>query len=215
MAVEEKIDRLKTNPFLDGPTEFLCKSICRLLLLDEKWKLIFGDFIDAYERSDYAFRNLPALRVYNENFTKEHESHYITGEVKADIVLPSSIRRLEHQTIQDTISAALLQQFRRPGFFEAMRGAVPGLNELGKVFSVDKTLGLQLEGDVAPMTQVTLNFRVDLKEWDAYLLSEGRTKEDPFEVTLGELRRIVSEIRGLNDEEAVEVTVSTDQIIGG
>lgn len=212
--IGEKIDRLTPDVFLDGPTEFLCKSVCSLLLATPQWAKIFGEFIDPYERTDYAMRNLPALRVYNETSVKEQESHYITGDLKADIILPPSIRRKEHQGVQDSLSSAMLQQFRRPGFFAAMREAVPGLNELGKVFSTDKTLGLQLTADAAPMTQLTINFRVDLKEWDAYLEREGRTKDQPFEVTLGRLERICSEIRGLDDDGSVEVTVPLDQQIG-
>lgn len=204
---QEKVDRLTPDLFLDGPTEYLCIGICALLKADPHWKQIFGDFVDPYERIDYAYRNLPALRVYNQTFTKEHESHYINGDLQLDAILPPSIRRPEHQTFQDRLAAALLQQFRRPGFFAAMRERVPGLNELGKVFSVDKTLGLQLKDDAAPMTQITLNFRVDLKEWDAYLEREGRTKDQPFEKTLEKLRTIAGEIRGVNDSGGTEVTI--------
>lgn len=214
----DKIERFSENPFLDGPAEFLCKATAKQIGLVPEFKMIFGDFIDPYEREDYGTRNLPALRIFNYEAVKEHESHYITGDIHLDIIFPPSIRRLETQQLQDTVYSALLQQFRRDPFFYAMREAVPGLNEYGKVFRVDKTLGMQWEDGIAPITRITANFRLDLKEWDAYLERGCRTKEDPFHRTLGELRRIAGRIDGLTvgeDLESKDVTIEVDQTIQG
>lgn len=215
-----KIDRLTPKLFLDGPTEFLIKSIARALAEEEHFREIFGDSVVDYDKEDFSIRELPAARVYNFNFTKEHESHYIFGDVKIDVILPPLIRREETEEIQSQIAAALLQQFRRPSFFAAMQRAVPGLNELGKVFAVDKSLGFQTEGmtDECPVTHITLNFRIDLKDWDAYLESQGRTKDDPFEVTLANLRTIATTIQGIRvdaDLTTTQVTLQSQQPIGG
>lgn len=218
--MSERIDRLKPNPFLDGPTDHLVKGICNEIAKVPQFKKIFGESIEPYDREDFAFSALPALRVYNLQFIKEQESHYINGRVYADVIFPASLRRGETEELQNIVASALLQQFRRPGFFAALREVVPGLNELGKVFEVDKTMGLKTSDwdGVAPMTQTTLNFRIDLKEWDSYLESQGRTKADPFEQTLLDLERIVSEIDGIKNSaqpDQSEVTVPIDQQIGG
>lgn len=216
MVTKQRIENFQLNPFLNGPTEFLVSSVAKAIEQVPQFKLIFGEAIDNYEREDYSYRELPALRVYNLRFTKEHESHYIIGELMADVIFPPNIRRQEHQFYQDTISAALLQQFRRPTFFADMKLLVPGLNELGKVFSADKTLAMKLGDDVAPLTQLTINFRIDQKIWDDYLESHGRTKDEPFKVTLADLEEIVSEIQALrsNNAKDIELTIQGDQTIG-
>ncbi len=212
MAEQLTIDqKLKSDPFLDGPTEFLAKTCARLIAEVPQWRLIFSDSIEGYDRYDFSQRALPALRIYNLTFRKEHESHYIYGDLLIDVILPPSLRRDELQTVQDTLSAAMMQQFRRPSFFAAVRDAVPGLQELGKTFAVDKTMGQRWQDGILPITQITANFRLDLKEWDSYLEREGRTKDDPFEVTLASLDRIKTTIQGIRDDETVEVTITSDQ----
>lgn len=197
--------------FLDGPVEFLVKAISTELLKVTQFVEIFGENIDPYKRMDYGYRNLPALRIYNDAILKEFDSWFITGDIKADLIFPASLRRNETQQFQDTVSHALLQQFRRTNFFNAVTEAVPGLNELGKRFEVNKQLGFEWQDEVVPLTQITLNFRLDLRIWDEYLVSDNRTKEDPFERTLADLKRIVAEFQGLHDNGNKEVTIPYDQ----
>ncbi len=201
-------------PFITGPAEFLVQETVRQIKLVPQWVKIFGEFIDYYKRMDYSMRNLPALRIYNDEAHKEFESWFIEGDLKADIIMPAVLRRNELQQVQDTLSMALLQQFRRPAFFDVMTQRVPGLNELGKRFAVDKTLGFEWEESWVPLTQITINFRLDLRIWDSYLEQTDRTKDSPFEKVLGNLDRVVSEIQGLKDDLAnAEVTEEIDQQI--
>jgi hypothetical protein len=211
---KERIDRLewdweklKSDPFFSGPTEFMIHELAKRLREVKQFKLIFGESIDGYRRMDFSERELPALRVYNNTFVKEGESWFINGDVKVDVILPASLRRNDLQQVQDTISAALLQQFRRPKFFDKMNGLVPGLNELGKIFSVDKSLGFEWGEDIVPLTQITLNFRLDLRQWDDYLESTNRTKDEPFEATLKNLELIANRIQGLNDDGTAGVEI--------
>lgn len=221
----EKIDKLEykpaqfpstiegeeTNLFLTGPAEFLCKSVTDALLQIDVWKKIFGDYIDPYKRMDYPIRALPALRVYNNNFVKEFESWFIVGDIICDLIFPANIRRKETEQLPDSITAALLQQFRSPTFFQGICDITPGLNELGKRFDVDKSLAFEWEDGLVPLTQVSLNFRIDLRQWDLYLESDNRTKETPFERPLGNLEQIVTTIQGLRDDDSVDITVGADQ----
>lgn len=205
----------ETELFLTGPAEFLCAELAKSLLAIPVWALIFGEFIDPYKRMDYPIRALPALRIYNNSFVKSFESWFIEGDIIADIIFPANIRRKELQQLPDSITAALLQQFRSSSFFSNMFNVVPGLNELGKRFSADKSLAFEWGEDLVPLTQVTLNFRMDLRQWDLYLESDNRTKDLPFERTLGDLERIVATIQGLRDEDPanIEVSLQTDQTI--
>jgi hypothetical protein len=191
------------TPFLDGPAEFLCKSVAEQLTAVRQWKAVFGEFIDGYKRMDYGIRNLPALRVYNNTASVSSQNGWLTGELIADAILPASLRRNELQQVQDTLSAALWQQFRRNEFFHTMRALVPALNELGRVVSVDKSLGYKWEeadDEVVPLTQFTINFKLDLRIWDDYLTEQCRTTDDPFERTLRNLELISNTIRGVSAE---------------
>lgn len=219
------------DPFLDNPAEFLVKTVALKLKEYDVWTRIFGEYIDPYKRMDYGINSLPALRIYNNETVKTYDSWFVEGDLIMDIIWPASIRRPELQQLPDTVSHALLQQFRRPSFFSAVEtepdpspgtregykiAGVPGLNELGKRFRVDKSLGFQLSNDeVVPLTQMTVNFRVDLRQWDEYLVENLRTKDDPFEQTLGDLETIVTTIEGLRDDESVSVTLESEADVSG
>lgn len=207
----ERIDKFTPDLFLDGPAEFLVKTIAAQIFAVPQFAEIFDEFIDPYRRMDYPMRALPALRIYNEVYTKEFESWFINGDVKMDVIFPPSIRRNETQQLQDTITSALVQQFRRQPFFDTCSLTVPGLNELGKRLDVDKSLGFEWEQQIVPLTQIAVNFRLDLRAWDVYLEASSRTKEDPFEKTLGNLKRIVVAVKGLRDDNTTtEVTLGVD-----
>lgn len=206
--MSERIDKLDCNPFISSPAELICASIKKHLQCVEQFKCIFSTSIDDYLRMDYSIRELPALRIYNETMIKEFDSWFINGDITVDVIFPASLRRTNTQRVQDIVSSALLQQFRRTTFFNNVRIDVPGLNELGKVFTVDKSLGFRWEKDIVPMTQIKVNFRVDLREWDTYLETNCRTKDDPFDVTLGELNTVVTTIQALNDDDTLDLSLS-------
>lgn len=205
------IEGKETTLWLTGPAEYLCAEVAKNLTATEPWQKLFGEYIDPYKRMDYPFRALPALRIYNNDYSKQFESWFVEGDLTCDLIFPASIRRKETEQLPDSITAALLQQFRRPGFFDALCDKVPGLNELGKRFSVDKSLAFEFGEELVPLTQMTVNFRIDLRKWDEYLESDNRTKDEPFSRPLGDLEQIVATIQGLRDDESVDVEVESDQ----
>lgn len=196
--------------FLTNPGEFLAEEVVALLKADPKWKAVFGDSIDAYKRMDYSLRQLPALRVYNEGVQKPDESWFVNGVLTMDLILPAAIRRTELQKLPSTLTMALLQQFRRTTFFNKVSDRVPGLNELGRSFSTDLSLAFEMGETLVPLTQMDVNFKIDLRVWDEYAESDNRTKDRPFERTLGDLKKIITTIEGLRNEEDIEVELSVE-----
>jgi hypothetical protein len=218
----ERIEHLETKQvgtlpenevFLLGPAEFLAKRVKEEIAKVSQFNKIFDTSLDSYKRMDYSMRELPALRIYDNGYNKQYDSWFIEGEVFMDVIFPASLRREETQDIPDTISSALLQQFRRTTFFNIMSQKVPGLNELGKTFSVNKEMGFEFEDSWVPLTQIKVNFKIDLRQWDLFLEEQNRTKDDPFIRTLGDLEQIVTVIQGLRDNGDVETTVDIDQEI--
>lgn len=211
----ERIENLTPELFLSGPGDFMIRRICELLLAEPHWAKIFGPNIDAYKRMDYGIRNLPALRIYNNRWRRDAESWFITGDLTMDIIFPASTRRDELQRFQDVLTSALTQQFRRPQFFQAVAAEVPGLNELGRTMDADKSLGFEWGEDMVPLTQIATNFRIDLREWDQFLESDDRTKDDPFDRTLGDLQTINGLIQAFRDDMESELELGTDTVLEG
>lgn len=192
---------IATNLFFTGPAEFLCREVSSWFSSHTPWTTLFGDYIDGYKRMDYPTRALPVMRIYNNSFTKSFDSWFIEGDLVCDVIFPPNIRRQETQQLPDTVCAAVLQQFRDPAFFTTLCDKVPGLNELGKTVNVDKALAFDWNDDLAPLTEITLNFRIDLREWDNYLETDNRTKTSPFERTLEDLELIAATIKALRDTD--------------
>jgi hypothetical protein len=206
---EERIDLLTPNPFLSSPGDLLAHYCAQQIALVPQFKTVFGQFIDGYLRMDYAIRNLPALRIYQmESYTMEADNWFVVGQLEADVILPASLRRELLHTVSDKITGALLQQFRRTPFFQTMKGLVPGLNWLGQSITVSKNRAFQFDEDtLVPMAVLSINFRVDLREWDLYLESQDRTVDDPFEVTLADLAVIGTTIAALLDDNKTDAGV--------
>ena len=190
--------------FIDGPSDFLPRLIANELKSIPEWANLFKGGIDNYKKTDYSMRALPALRIYIDDYRKAFDSWFIDGDVTLDVILPASLRRYEAEDVPSQIANALLQQFRRPGFFDILREVIPGLNELGKEFNVDKSLGFEIKTNIVPLTQIKANFRIDLREWDQYLEDTFRTKDEPFKKVLGNLESIAYTIQGLEDDLDVD-----------
>lgn len=203
----------RLNPFISSPAEFMSRIIAIELRKVEVFTRIFGDYLDAYPRDDYPVRALPAMRIYDKGYRKTSESHYIEGQLFIDLVLPASLRRYENQEVADILSSALMQQFRRPEFFNTLCDLIPGLNELGREYNVDKDLVFVWNDNQVPLTQIRMNFRIDLKEWDSYLELTNRTKDEPFMETLGDLETLAGTIEGLRGDET-EVELPFEQDLG-
>lgn len=205
----ERIETLDSPTWFLQPGDRITQSVVEELLAIPVMVKIFGDRIVPYKRMDFGAREFPALRVYSPNGSKAAETWYLNGDVRIDVIFPASLRRDEQQRFPDLVTSALLAVFRAQPFFEAVKAKVPGLNQLGWNFSYDKDLGfIQRDAeDINPLTQITLNYRVNLNEWDEYLESDDRTPEQPFEKTLADLEKIYVELQAKDDDNATADTV--------
>lgn len=216
--MSERINILEAPSWMLQPTDKIVPAICAELANEPVFKEMFGEAIEPYMRGDFSVRDLPALRVFDPNGRKDAETWYSEGIIRAEVIFPPSIRRAELQAYPALVRSALLAQFRRDSFFSAMRKQVPALNRLGWSFSWDNTLGFVARDadEVCPMVQITIDWRVDMAEWDRYLESDDRTTDEPFEKTIGDLKKIVAKANALLDdgtEAVVEIpaTVTIEQ----
>lgn len=204
----DRVEILEQPTWFLQPGDRIVETLVDELKAEPVMRLIFGDNIEPYRRMDFGARQFPALRVYNETGEKTAETWYLNGDIKIDICLPPSLRRAQNQQFPDLLTSALLALFRAQPFFDRVRAQIPGLNQLGWNFRYDKGLAfVPAEGDPVPLTQITINFRVLLNEWDAYLETDDRTPQQPFERTLEDLRIITIGILGKDDQAVTQVTV--------
>lgn len=208
----ERIDQFAKDPFLIGPAQHLVTATAELFAAVKQFKLVFGDAIYDYRRDDFSIRELPGARFYNLAASKSSDNGWLTGDLLCDVIFPASLRRNELQLLQDVVTGAMWQQFRRESFFLALRERIPALNELGRVLSVDKSLGYQWNETIVPLTQFTVNFKLDLRIWDDYLTSQYLTVDEPFERTLENLKDIRTLIDGVlaAQPEPVEVQIEAE-----
>lgn len=208
--MKERIDILAAPSWFLQPTDKIVPSVVEGLKAEPLFADMFGDAIEPYQRGDFSVRDLPALRVFDPSGKKDAETWYGDGVLRLEVIFPPAIRREELQAYPSLVRAALLAQFRREAFFQAVRAKVPGLNRLGWSFSWDNTLGFVARDteEICPMVQITLDWRVDLAEWDRYLESDDRTVDEPFKQTLGDLRKMVATANAMLEDgtdPAVEI----------
>ncbi len=205
----ERVELLERPDWFLQPGDRIAQSIVEELLATPVMVRIFGDRILPYNKQDFGARDFPALRVFSPTGAKSSETWYLNGDVKVDAIFPASLRHEEWEQFPSLVTSALLALFRAQPFFDRVRAKVPGLNQLGWSFSYDKNLGYIKAGtdDINPLTQITLNYRVLLSEWDEYMESDDRTPEQPFEKTLGDLERIFAELQARDDANDTAVTV--------
>lgn len=178
---------------------------------------IFGESVADYQRMDFGYRNLPALRVFNISGNSNAQTWYVNGDLRVEVIFPPHIKRTELQQFPDLLTTAILSQLRRPSFFNAMRARVPGLDQLGFNYTWDKGLGFKAADaeDVAPMVALGVNFRVNKNVWDQYAETQGRELDTPFTETLDDLKRFINIIRAVKDNgDLAGVTVTTTGPIG-
>lgn len=178
---------------------------------------IFGESIYPYKRLDIGARELPAIRVYSDTGHKEGETWYAGSELTVDVIFPLSTRRDDLQTFADTVTAAIMAEFRRPSLLAAMIAEVPGFNRIGWTLDYDKGLMFQPadEDDPVPMTQITADWRVLLAAWDKYLEADGRTVDEPFQRTLEALRTIYFTTYGVTDTDTTTHQVDAPTTVTG
>ncbi len=206
----ERIENLEAPDWFLQPGDRLASSLVDTLKKQRVFRLIFGESIVSYKRMDFSARELPALRIYNDTGRTDSDTWYLNGDLKLDVIFPANLRRAQAQQFPDLVVSTILAMFRSDKLLASMRLLVPGLNELGKVFSYDKSLGFieRDKEDICPLSQVTANFRILLEEWDRFLESDDRTSADPFEQTLGDLETLYLQIQAQNDAGEVVVTES-------
>lgn len=213
----DTLELIQGNPWLLQPGDKVVASFAAILAAEPVFAEVFGESIYPYKRMDIGARELPALRIYSDAGHKEGETWYAGSDLTIDCIFPLSTRRDDLQAFADTVTAALMAEFRRPSVLAAMREQVPGLNRIGWTLDYDKGLMFQPddETDPVPMTQIVADWRVLLAEWDRYLEGDARTVDEPFQRTLAALKTInFSTFAQTEDQPDVNQVTETTAVTG-
>lgn len=153
-----------------------------------------------YQRFDWSIRQLPAICVFESDAIEQKDSDeaFLKGMVRIMIVWPPSFRRPDARRVEVAFKGAL-QNFFSSQYVQSMLDElyyiqrpekVPGLNEYGKTMTWTPNTHTIIENEACPVTIVDANYRIDLRSWYRTLEYQGRTRQDPFDVTLAELTTI-------------------------
>lgn len=175
-----------------------------------------------YPRMDWSIRQLPAISIFEEApEDKSSDNAWLNGSISMQIVWPPSFRRSDLSRVPAAFKGAI-QNFFASQYVADMLDEhasierpmkVPGLNEFGKVMSWQPNVEGIVEGQMVPVTILSIKYRIDLRSWYRFLEFDARTKGDPFERTLSDLVEIFGEYDGVLNNDASQIkNVLTDQI---
>lgn len=172
-----------------------------------------------YNRFDWPVKMLPAMNVLEAGAeSKSSDSGYLNGAIQIQVYWPSEFRRSDLARVPSFFKG-VLENFFSSKYVASMLDElywierpekVYGLNELGKTLTWSPNVEGINDGDLTPMTIVDVSYRIDLRAWERALEFMNRTKEDPFEDTLGDLDNVFGEIDGVDDTKAIIVRVPVD-----
>lgn len=223
--------------FLSGPGEYLVAktldqlgSIPQFVTLFGPYKAPLGTPADDqqrwanYQRFDWSLRQLPVMNVF-ESATpeaKDSDQAFLRGNISFQIMWPANFRRGDSQRIEVAFKGAM-QNFFASQYVRDMLDElyyiqrpmkVYGLNEYGKTMTWTPNTNAIIENEMVPVTIIDANYRIDLRAWYRALEFMGRTKDNPFEVTLPDLSGIGggtvgvdSGYDGNNDAGDTELTI--------
>lgn len=209
--MSQRVDSFEKPIWLLQPADAIAEVFVDELMKERVFQMIFGESHAAYMRSDWSTREMPALRAFTPSGSKQGETGYMLGDLQVECIFPPLVRREQLQRYPDIVISALIAQLRRPSFFNACRKRIPALNRLGFDLSWDKALAYKYDdgaSDLAPLAKMTVNWRVNLNEWDKWAEDQGRTVDQPFEVTLEDLTSMTATIVALRDNGATALTVT-------
>lgn len=219
--------------FLTGPSESLVLSTLGQMALVPGMIKLFGPYKAPtgkatddnqrwadYQRFDWSIRQLPAISVYESNQAeaKDSDQAWLRGMVSIMVVWPPNFRRPDARRIevafkgvlQNFYASQLVADMLDELYYIQRPAKVPGLNEYGKTMTWTPNVNTIVENEACPVTMVDVNYRIDLRAWYRALEFQGRTKEQPFEVTLADLATIgglTSGYDGIDDEGVIQVTI--------
>lgn len=172
-----------------------------------------------YQRMDWSTRQLPAINVFEAGTeNKDSDQAYLRGSVQIQVFWPANFRRSDLARVPATFKG-ILQNFFSSDYVKDMLDElyyiqrpmkVYGLNEYGKTLSWSPNVEGMVEDELVPVTILDVQYRIDLRSWYRALEFMERTKENPFQKTLGPLTNIDGEYDGLTTEGVSEITVVDD-----
>jgi hypothetical protein len=210
--------------FLTGPGEDLVPKLMSQMALVPQFITLFGPYIVAnnqqrwaeYQRYDWNIRQLPAINVFEaQSEEKDSDNAFLNGTVSLQIFWPPNQRREDLRRVQATMKG-IIENFFSSQYVRDMLdelyyiqrpAKVYGLNEFGKNLTWTPNVEGISDGEQVPVTLIDVRYRIDLRAWYRALEYLGRTKDNPFEVTLSDLTVIGGEYDGVTSADGSEVSV--------
>jgi hypothetical protein len=204
---QEDIDK----EFLTGPGEDLVSKLLLQMSKVPGFIKIFGTYKRQsevknteqrwadYQRFDWSLRQLPAICVFeSQSENKESDQAFLNGVISIQVFWPANFRRPDSRRVESAMKGAFENFFNSKLVFSMLdelywiqrEEKVYGLNQLGKTLTWTPNVEGIVEDQQVPVTIIDVQYRIDLRAWNRALEFMGRTKEEPFDITLEDLKII-------------------------
>lgn len=219
--------------FLTGPGEDLVPKLLLQMSRVPAFVKLFGPYkIDTdnnkntdqqrwsdYQRMDWSLRQLPAISIFeSQSEQKSSDNAWLTGNIMMNVYWPANFRRSDlarvpaafKSVVENFFASKYATDMLDELYYIQRDMKVYGLNEFGKELTwTTNTEGI-VEQQMVPVTMVDIRYRIDLRSWYRALEFMGRTKDNPFEITLLDLTQISADINGISDNETLEVDLTVE-----
>ena len=200
---QQELDQL----FLSTPGEDLVAKTLMQMAQVPAFISLFGPYAPEsdqqrwadYNRFDWNIRQLPAINVYEAaEETKDSDQAFLRGSINFQVYWPPSARRGDSRRYEATFKG-IIQNFFASQFVDTMLDElyfiqrpekVYGLNEYGKTMDWSPNTEGILGNELVPVTMISVQYRIDLRSWYRALEFMDRTKDQPFQATLSDLKVI-------------------------
>jgi hypothetical protein len=210
--------------FLTGPGEDLVAKTLLALSSIPQFIELFGPYTPGennqrwadYCRMDWSIRQLPIIQVFeSQTEDKDSDNAFLNGNISIQIIWGPNFRRDDFARIPFAMRGILTNFFNSRYvkdmldelYYIQRPTKVYGLNKYGAQSSFSPNTELEIENEMVPITVFDAKYRIDLRSWYRALEYMGRTKDDPFEVTLAPLTRVAGEYDGVDDNDVTQVAV--------
>lgn len=216
--------------FLSGPGSDLVPKLIAQMSSIKQFKALFGPYDPKkqdqrwsdYQRFDWSVRQLPAMNVFESGSeNKDSDNAFLRGSIQIQIFWPPNMRRSDLTRVPASFKA-IVENFFSSQYCQSMLDElyyiqrpekVFGLNELGKTLTWSPNVEGLVENEAVPVTILDISYRIDLRSWYRAMEFMGRTKANPFEVTLDDLSVVGGEYDGVPAKDGSDVKVAVPQVI--
>lgn len=204
--------------FEDGPGQHIVRQVLSKLKTFPAYDRIFGRNVYDYQKDDLSTDDLPALMMFETRET--YDPRFLRGVLRMWVILPHGMDQGDALAFARACGKSLIEFNQTAtwlfdsGTPELDTHVVPGLSEFAQRGGANYERAFSLiNNDAAPALEVTADYAVDFRVWEAWLEEQCRDR-NPFEDRLEQLLELYGTIEAHSTVQTVVDGDSPDTSLG-